>query len=189
MHELRDDARHEAPRVGRRARGPSCGSEAGARHVLAQDRRLQRSQLRRRLDAEPVDERGVRGPVGVERIGLTPAAVEGEHLLAAQPLAQRMLVHERLELAGDLRVPAAGQVGVDAVAQAGEPQVLEPRDLRRGEALAADVRQRRAAPELERLAQRRRRLPRLAARQLLAAARGELLEALGVEFAVARRSA
>ena len=51
--------------------------------------------------------------VGLERLGLAPGAVEREHLLAAQPLAQRMLADERLELAGDLGVAAAGEVRVD----------------------------------------------------------------------------
>ena len=138
--------------------------------VLAQDRRLERAQVRRRLDAEPVDERAARVAVGRERVGLAAGAVEREHLLAAQPLAQRMLAHERLELARDLGVPPAREVGVDAVAQAGEPQILQPRDLGLGEALVGDVRERRAAPQRERLAQRRRRLPRLAAGELARAA-------------------
>ena len=64
-----------------------------------------------------------------------------------------------------------------------EPQVLQPRDLGLGEALVGDVGERRPAPQRERLAQRRRRLPRLAARELLAPAPEALLEAVGVERA------
>ena len=99
-----------------------------------------------------------------------PAAVEREHQLTAQPLAQRVLADERLELAGDLGVPSAGEVGLDPRAEAAEAQIVEPRDLGLGEALVGDVGQRRPAPELERVPQRRRRLPRLAARELLAPA-------------------
>ena len=151
--------------------------------LVAQDRGLERAQLGRRLDAEPVGERLVGGPVGVERVRLAPGVVEREHLAAAQALVVRVLLHERLELAHQLLVAAAGEVGVDAVGQAREPQRLEPRRLRLGEALAGDVRERGAAPQRERLPQRGRRLVRLAARQLRAAAPQERLEAVGVEAA------
>ena len=163
----------------RRLRRPRRRGRRG--DLVAQDRRLQRAQLRRRLDAQAVDERLVRAAVGLQRVRLPPGAVEREHLLAAQPLAQRMLAHERLELADHLGVAAAGEVRVDPVAQARQPQVLQPRDLRLREALVGDVRERRAAPQRERPSQRRRRLPRLAARELGATAPEELLEPVGVE--------
>ena len=127
--------------------------------------------------------------VGGERIGLAARAVEREHLLAAQPLAQRMLANERVELAGDLGVPAAGEVGVDPLAQAVEPEIVEPRDLGLREALVGDVRERRPAPQVDCPPQRVRRVPRLAARELLAPERKTLLELLGVERADAQRVA
>ena len=92
--------------------------------------------------------------------------VEGEHLLAAEPLAQWMPLHQPFELARDLRVPADREVRVEAIAQAGEPQLLQPRDLGLGEARLAGVRERRAAPQRERLAQRRGRLQGVALREL-----------------------
>jgi hypothetical protein len=123
----------------------------------------------------------VRIPVRLERIGLPPAAVEREHQLSAQSLAQRVLADERVELARDLGMPAAGEVGVDPRAEAAEAQILEPRDLGLGEALVGDVGERRPAPELERVLQRGGRLPRLTARELLAPQPQAPLEAVGVE--------
>ena len=55
-----------------------------------------------------------RGLVGVERLGLASRAVEREHQLAAQPLAQRVLGDQRLELADQLSVAAERELGVDA---------------------------------------------------------------------------
>ena len=178
--QLRDDAGHPAAPVGRALDGAPRRLR-GRGDLLAQDCRFQRAQVGRRLDAEPVDERPVRVAVGGERVGLAARAVEGEHQLAAQPLAQRVLLDQPLELARDLGVPAAREVGLDALADAAQPQVFEPRDLGLGEALGGDVRERRPAPKLERLAQRRRRLPRLAAGELLAPEPEALLEAVGVE--------
>ena len=64
-----------------------------------------------------------------------------------------MLRHERLELADQLGVPSAGQVGLDAVLEQREPQLLEPADLALGERLIREIGERRPAPERERLPQ------------------------------------
>ena len=63
------------------------------------------------LDAELLDERAPRLLVGLERLRLAAGAVEAEHQLAPQPLPQRVLVDQRLELADELGVSAAGEVG------------------------------------------------------------------------------
>jgi hypothetical protein len=51
------------------------------RRVLAQDRVVQAAQLRRRLDADLLDQRPPGVAVGLERLRLTPAAVQREHPL------------------------------------------------------------------------------------------------------------
>ena len=61
-----------------------------------------------------------------------------------------MLGDERLELADELGVASRGEVVVDALLEAGEAQLLQPRDLGLGEALVGEVGKRRAAPERER---------------------------------------
>ena len=119
-----------------------------------------------RLDTQAVDQRLVRTAVGLERLGLPPGAVQREHLPATQPLAQRMLPYERLELADQPGVAAAGEVRVDPIAEACQAQVLQPRDLRLREAGVGNVGERGAAPQRERLPERRRRLPRLAGGEL-----------------------
>jgi hypothetical protein len=48
---------------------------------------------------------------------LTPRTVEGEDQLAAQPLAERMVCDQRLELADDLHIPAELEISVDPLLQ------------------------------------------------------------------------
>ena len=50
------------------------------------------------------------------------------------------------------------EVGVDAILERGEPQLLQSGDLARGERLAVKLGQRRPAPERQRIAQPRRPL-------------------------------
>ena len=69
-----------------------------------------------------------------------------------QPLAQRVLGQQRVDLAEDLLVAAGGQVGVDRQLGGGQPQLLEPADLGAGERLVGDVGERLAAKERQRLA-------------------------------------
>ena len=73
---------------------------------------------------------------------------------AAGALAQRLGLDERLELGDELGVTAQRQVGVDALLDDDGSQLLEARDLRLRERLVDEVRERRSAPERERLAQR-----------------------------------
>ena len=60
------------------------------RRILTQHRLVQVPQLGTRLDADLVDQRSPGCAVSLERLGLAPAAVERQHLQAAQALAQRM---------------------------------------------------------------------------------------------------
>ena len=125
------------------------------RRVLPQDLVMQAPQLRAGLDADLLDERRPRLAVGVQRVGLPPGAVQREHALGVEALAQRLLAHEPVELADDLPVAPGGEIALDRVLERRQPELLEPPDLRRRERFAGDVVQRRAVPERE-------RLPRLA---------------------------
>ena len=122
------------------------------RGVLAEDRLVQTAQLRARLDADLVHERASRFPVGVERLRLAPAAVQREHALGMQALAQRVLGDDRVDLPGDLQMVPRGQVRVERELDGLDAQLLEAPDLRRGERRVGHVGQRRAAPQRERLA-------------------------------------
>ena len=108
---------------------------------------MQVAQLRAGLDADLLDERRSRPPVDLERFGLAPRAIQREHQLPVQPLAERVLGDERLELADELAMRAGGELGVDRLLERGQPQLLQPPDLGRGERLVGHVGQRRAAPE------------------------------------------
>ena len=95
-----------------------------------------------------------------ERIGLTARAIEREHELAREPLAKRVLARRGLELPDELGIRTELELGRDALLERPEPQLLEPVDLGLGELLQLRVRERRAAPERERLAQEPRALRR-----------------------------
>ena len=68
-----------------------------------------------------------------------------------------MLGHQRLELTDEPRMAPRGQLGVDARLERLEPQLLEAGDLGLRERLVRKVGERRAAPEIQRLAQLARR--------------------------------
>ena len=67
--------------------------------ILLKHRPLELLQLRARLDAELLDECRPRRLVGGKSFGLPARAVQGEHQLPPQPLPQRMLRDQPLELA------------------------------------------------------------------------------------------
>ena len=106
-----------------------------------------------RLDAEVVDERPPRVGVCIERVRLPVGAVEGEHLLPAEPFPQWMLTHEQVQLPENLFVTAEREVAVDPVHQRRQSQLVELRDLVSAEGLELDSGQGRAAPKRERFLQ------------------------------------
>ena len=88
----RDGDAAAAELAGRRGRPLSpWGIE---RRVLLEDPALELLQLRSRFDAELVDEPSSRRPVGLERLGLPPAAVERGQPQSLEPLSQRVLARQ-----------------------------------------------------------------------------------------------
>ena len=127
--------------VGRRARTGSRGGgtdrSAGSRssvagglelRVVREHPALELAQLCARLEAELVGEQRARLAVDLERLRLA-AAVEGEHQLRPQPLAERVLGDERSELGNELALAAAAEVGLEPVLQHLQPHLLEPLGL------------------------------------------------------------
>ena len=112
-------------RAGLRRRRRRGGLERG---ILGQDRPLERLQRRRRLDPEALDQRVPRRAVRLERLGLPAGAVQREHQLAAEALAQRVLGDEGLELGDERRMPAERELRLDPLLERREPQLLEPLD-------------------------------------------------------------
>ena len=92
-----------------------------------------------------------------------------------------VLPHELLQLGDEPAVLAEPELRLDALLDAGEPQLLEPRDRRRRERLVGEVGERRPAPQRERLAQARRRALGRAVREGRAGVLREPLEPVQVE--------
>ena len=115
---------------------------------------MQAAELGRRLDPDLVDQ-GLPGVAErLERVGLAPAPVQREHPLRVQPLPQRVLRQQRVDIADDLVMAAGGQARLDRQLPGREPQLVEPADLGARERLVGEVRERLAAKQRERLSRR-----------------------------------
>src|SRR5262249_25496581 len=147
--------------------------------ILAEDRQLELPERRPGLDAEIVDEGRARRLERRERVRLPARAVEREHQLPAQTLAQRMLLDELIELWNELAITAEGEVRLDPSLECADAQLLQPRDRRLRERLVRQFGNRRPAPEAERLAEQRRGVRGLRVLGL----RQQLLEAVDVQLA------
>jgi hypothetical protein len=91
------------------------GGDEVERGVLGQDRLLELPKLAARLDPEFLGQRAPCVSIYLERLGLSPRSVEGEHELRSRSFAQRLLGHQLLEFADHLCVAPAFQVSLDAV--------------------------------------------------------------------------
>ena len=92
----------------------ALGASSNRRDVLAQHRLLEPSQLLARLQSELSGEQLSRSPVRSERVRLALAAVEREHELAPESLAQRVLGNQRFQLAHKLGVEPEVELCLDA---------------------------------------------------------------------------
>src|SRR5205823_14556530 len=123
------------------------------RRILAEDGALELLQRAARLDAELVDQHAAALAVDGQRVDLPAAAIEGEHQVAAQPLAQRLVAYECRQLTHQLLVAAELELGRDAPFERVEPQIGQATGGREGERLACELGERLTAPQAERLAQ------------------------------------
>ena len=136
--------------------GPAPCVSAGARGalercVLAENGPLELLERRPGLEAELVGEMRAGLPVGLERLGLAAAPVEGDHVEPPRPFAQRVRAGEVARLGRDLGVPAARELGLEPALERQDAQLLQARRDRRHRRLVDEIRERRAAPERERL--------------------------------------
>ena len=134
---------------------------------MGEDHPLERLELLGRLQPELFCESQPRLLEHLERIHLATAAVEGQHLQVAEPLARGVRRRERLDLAHHLGVATELEQDVDPPLHRLEPQLVEPLDGRLREIVEHEIRQRRAAPERERLRQQRKALPGRSAPRLV----------------------
>ena len=116
------------------------------RRVLGEHRGVQPPHRLARVDAELTGQQVADPSVGGQRVGLQAGPVQRQHELAVQPLPQRMLRGQLLQLGGQRVVPAQRQVRVDPGLGRGQPQLLQPGRLRPGERVVGQVGQHSAAP-------------------------------------------
>ena len=150
------------------------------RRVLLQHSPLKLLEPRRRVDPELVVERQAKGLERLQRLSVPAGAVEGQHQLAPRPLPERMAAYQRIELGHELRLASEGQLGVDAVLEAGELLLDKPCFLRPGEGLR-ELRERHAVPQVEPSAQLSRRVLRPAVGERFASARMQRLERVQIK--------
>jgi len=100
--------------------------------------------------------------IDAQCFGLTPRAVEREHQLAAQALAQRMLTDQCLELANKRSASPERKIRVDSILQGGHARLLQTRQLALGERFIDEVRERLAPPQGQRISQAPGRAARVA---------------------------
>jgi hypothetical protein len=147
--DVREEDRRQLPLLRWRdlagGRGGRCGRSK--RVVLPQDGSLEVAQLRAGLDTDLLDEHPAGRLVGGESVGLSAAAIEGDHQLATGPFPQRLGSDERLELAHGLRVMTKGQLRLDPILECAEPELIELRDVCLYEGLVGEVGHGRATPE------------------------------------------
>ena len=96
--ELRITTRQQCPRAQLRRQLGRFLSRRRQRRVLRQNRPFQSTQPLAGLDPQLLDQCPAPVLVGLQRVGLPVAAVEGEHQLRPKALAIRVLGDQRLEL-------------------------------------------------------------------------------------------
>ena len=145
---------------------------------MAEDREVSSRQLGPRILPELLDERVPSGIEDVECLALAPAAIEGEHQLARDPLVQRVRREQARELGDDLRMTTALELGLRQPSAGVETQGVETTDLLLRERPERHIRERVASPQGKRLRQCRGTFLRRLAFRLLE----EPLELDGVEL-------
>ena len=106
---------HQRRRRGELGRQPDRVDRLGRLEprILPQDRLMQLPQLGAGLHADRLHESRARVPIGRQRFRLPARAIQREHLLRPQSLAQRLIGDQRPELAEHLAVATRDQVGLD----------------------------------------------------------------------------
>jgi hypothetical protein len=117
-----------------------------------------------------------------QRFGLAAVAVQRQHELSPQPLAQRVLLHRRLEVRDETRVPAEGELGLHAELDSRHAKFLQARDRDLREARVPQVRERGPSPQRKRRAQPAGRTRRVTPFERALAVFKQALEAPEIEL-------
>src|SRR6266545_4048436 len=128
----------------------------GQRRILLQDRQLEGGQLGAGVQAELPRQVVSQVAVGRQCLALSPGTVEGTHVRGAQSLSQRISGHQLTQLVGQQAMLAQLESSLGMELQRRQPLLVQPGDGGLGEFLLAEVGQRRAAPQSQRLDEQRR---------------------------------
>src|SRR6266542_4226983 len=134
----------------------SCAAVSTASRVLLQDRQLEGGQLGAGVQAELPRQVVSQVAVGRQCLALSPGTVEGTHVRGAQSLSQRISGHQLTQLVGQQAMLAQLESSLGMELQRRQPLLVQPGDGGLGEFLLAEVGQRRAAPQSQRLDEQRR---------------------------------
>jgi hypothetical protein len=144
--------------------------------VLGEDGRLEPLQFGAWLDPELTDQHLASARDGLQRLGLAPGSVQGDHKLAPPPLAERLLPDHGLELGDQLTCISGSEPRIDQILARRASQLLEPVAFGRAEARVPVALVCGAAPEIERLPEQRFGFPRVPLIEEAVSIAGELLE-------------
>ncbi len=136
---------------------------------MDEDRCLELAQLGTGVEAELLGEHGAALLEHAQRIGLPSGAVEGQHQLGPQSLAERMVGDEHLELADEPLMMGERELHFDPLFDEGNAHLLQTSDVRLRELLVGEVRQRCAAPQRLGLRERPQRLVQMPHARLMPA--------------------
>ena len=117
------------------------------RGILLEDLLLEAAQGGAGIDAELLDEQVSDLLERLQSFGLPSAAVQPEHELAVPSLPERLLRHEGLEFGDELGVGSQLELGVDAILDRTEAQLLEASPFADRPGLVGQIGEGRSPPE------------------------------------------
>jgi hypothetical protein len=128
---------------------------------VAQDLLVQALQGRGRVDPQLLGQDLSGLLEGRERLGLSARPVQRQHQLAPQPLPQRLVSGQPLQLGRDLAMATKHQQRIDPLLAGRGAQLLQPSELRPKRRLGRQVGQRRAPPQGQGVVKQAHRVPGL----------------------------
>ena len=120
------------------------------RRVLREDPPLELAQAIPGLDSEVLNQSPACILIDPQSVGLSLAAVQGQHQLRPQTFPIGVLGDQRLELADHPGVPAEPELRFDQLLDRAHAYLLEARDFGLGKCLVGEVDQRCVVPQRER---------------------------------------
>ena len=160
------------------AQGAAGELEGG---ILLEDPAVELLELRGRIDAQLLAQELLGRSKGLEGPGLPPRPIPGQHEMGPQPLPERMLDGQPLQVGQGLGVLADGESSPHEVLERGLAELLEAGHLPHQGWRVRQVAEGRPPPQLERVAQGGCGLARFDG-ELPAGPAEELLEPKDVDF-------